>query len=184
MSRNPAELAQKLAAALDARQIDYAIGDALALGFWGEPRGTLDVDITLFVSPAQPADCVKLLLEIGCDLDPDRTLNSLSEHGFCRVKLEGTTVDVFLPIVDFYQTARQRRRSVRLGGQDIWIWDAECLVIFKLMFFRRKDLADVEQISRQRGDDLDRQFIRAELLELYGQRDPRIGAWDDLASER
>ena len=54
MPRNPAELAQKLAVELDARNIDYAIGGALALGFWGEPRGTLAVDITLFVSPAKP----------------------------------------------------------------------------------------------------------------------------------
>jgi|GEM_PF-6294079 len=44
MPRNPAELAQKLAVELDVRQVDYAIGGAVALGFWGEPRGTLDAE--------------------------------------------------------------------------------------------------------------------------------------------
>jgi hypothetical protein len=184
MPCNAAELAQKLAVELDARQIDYAIGGALALGFWGEPRGTLDVDITLFVSPAKPTKCVNLLLDIHCDLEPAEALDSLSEHGFCKVAMEGTTVDVFLPIVDFYETARLRRRSVRLGRHNIWIWDAESLVIFKMMFFRRKDLADVEQILRQQGTHLDRAFVRNELVKLYGQRDPRIGAWDDLTSEQ
>ena len=53
-----------------------------------------------------------------------------------------------------------------------------------MMFFRRKDLADVEQILRQRGGHLDRQFVRNELVMLYGQRDPRLGAWDDLTSEQ
>ncbi len=53
-----------------------------------------------------------------------------------------------------------------------------------MMFFRRKDLADVEQILRQRGDHLDRPFVRRELEKLYGQRDPRIAAWDDLTAEQ
>ena len=40
------------------------------------------------------------------------------------------------------------RRKVDLDGQPIMVWDAESLAVFKMMFFRRKDLADVEQILR------------------------------------
>lgn len=184
MPVNPAELAQRLAGKLDSLEIEYAIGGAIALGFWGEPRGTLDVDLTLFLSPAKPSICVELLLDLGCDLEPIEALDSLTEHGFCKVTMDGTTIDVFLPIVDFYQAARNRRQSVKLGQQNIWIWDAESLAVFKLMFFRRKDLADVEQILRQRGNQLDRVWIRSELVKLYGQRDPRMVAWDELASEQ
>lgn len=184
MPVNPAELAQQLAIALSDRQIEYAIGGALALGFWGEPRGTLDVDLTLFLSPSQPAKCVELLLDIGCDLEPVAALDSLTEHGFCKVKNQGTVLDVFLPIVGFYESARERRRSVKLGHQHIWIWDAETLVVFKMMFFRRKDLADVEQILRQQGVRLDRNWIQAELTKLYGQLDPRLAAWNELLSEQ
>jgi hypothetical protein len=42
-----AEAAQQLAAALTERGCEYALGGALALGYWAEPRGTLDVDLTL-----------------------------------------------------------------------------------------------------------------------------------------
>ena len=140
--------------------------------------------------PRNPAE---LAQKLAVELDARRRYypvrlacqtGGLCEHGFCQVALEGTTVDVFLPIVDFYETARLRRQSVRLGRQNVWIWDAESLVIFKMMFFRRKDLADVEQILRQRGNHLDRPFVRNELVMLYGQRDPRLGAWDDLTSEQ
>ncbi|MCA9051033.1 MAG: hypothetical protein KDA89_19995 [Planctomycetaceae bacterium] len=184
MPVEPTQLARQLAAALEERGIEYAIGGALALGFWGEPRGTLDVDVTLFVSPAQPANCAELLLELGCDFDPVTVLDSLTEHGYCKVKNQETVIDVFWPIVDFYDAARSRRQLVRLGDRRIWIWDAESLVVFKMMFFRRKDLADVEQILRQRGALLDRDWIKAQLIKLYGLRDPRISAWNDLISEQ
>jgi hypothetical protein len=41
------DVARDLARALVARGQEYALGGAIALGFWGEPRGTLDVDVTL-----------------------------------------------------------------------------------------------------------------------------------------
>jgi hypothetical protein len=49
-----------------------------------------------------------------------------------------------LPNVDFYKTARRRRKRVDLGNQEVVVWDAESLAVFKMMFFRRKDLAGVE----------------------------------------
>ena len=65
----------------------------------------------------------------------------------------------------------------------ILTWDAETLAVFKMMFFRRKDLADVEQIMRAQGKQLDRGWIRARLEESYGARDPRLAQWDELAWE-
>jgi len=181
---NAAEIARVLAARFDTFDIDYAIGGALALGFWGEPRGTLDVDVTLFLPPREPGVCVSRLTEVGCDLSPADARRSLAEYGFCRVEFQGTRVDVFLPIVDFYERARQRRKAVKLGGQTIWIWDAESLAVFKMMFFRRKDLADVEQILRQQGELFDRAWVRQELESIYGKRDPRLSHWDELLSEQ
>ena len=157
---NPAELAQQLGALLRERGIEYAIGGALALGFWGEPRGTLNVDVTLFLPPEKPASCLDVLLEIGFDVTPSAALESLTEHGFCRGHYRGTPVDVFLPVADFYEVAKQRRRTVTLDRQTIQIWDPECLAVFKLMFFRRKDLADIEQMLRQQGSQLDRGWVR------------------------
>lgn len=39
------DVASKLAAALDGAGIPYAIGGAIALGAWSDPRGTYDVDL-------------------------------------------------------------------------------------------------------------------------------------------
>jgi hypothetical protein len=149
-------VSRQLAAQLEERGQEYAIGGAIALGFWAAPRGTLDVDLTLFLPAEKPSQCVWLLQDLGCEVASGAAIESLREHGFCRVTHSGLNVDVFLPTFDFYATAKTRRKRVQLDEQKVWIWDAETLAVFKMMFFRRKDLADVEQILRTQGQQLDR----------------------------
>ncbi len=176
-------VARQLAARLDERGQEYALGGAIALGFWGAPRGTLDVDITLYVPPDKPSQCIWLLQDLGCEVALGEALESLREHGFCRVRHSSLNVDVFLPTIPFYEAGRVRRKRVHLDDQSVLIWDAETLAVFKMMFFRRKDLADVEQIMRAQGKQLDRVWIRAQLEQIYGQRDPRLSRWDEIANE-
>jgi hypothetical protein len=178
-----AEIARQLAAQLEAVNCEYALGGAIALGFWAEPRGTLDVDVTLFLPLNQPTACIRLLQTIGCRVNADEAMQSLADHGYCQVEFGGLRIDVFLPMIPFYEQARQRRKRVMLGDRSVTIWDAETLCVFKMMFFRRKDLADVEQILRTGGNEFDRDWVRRQLLELYGQRDPRLSQWDDLVRE-
>ena len=83
----------------------------------------------------------------------------------------------------FYEVARTRRRRVTLGEQEVDVWDAESLTVFKLMFFRRKDIADIEQIVRIQAEALDRKWIRQQLVDIYGTRDPRVAQWDELDAE-
>jgi predicted nucleotidyltransferase len=177
------DVARDLAAALEARGQEYALGGAIALGFWGEPRGTLDVDVTLFLAPDRPSECLWLLQDLECELTFSESLASLREYGFCRVTYHGLKLDVFLPIVDFYAAAQARRRRVQLAGQPVMIWDAESLIVLKFMFFRRKDIADVEGLLRVQQGRLDLDWVRHWLVELYGPRDPRVHQWEELVAE-
>ena len=159
------------------------MGGAIALGFWGVPRGTVDVDLTIYLPPERPSQCVSLLQDVGCTVSSSEATASLREHGFCRVAFSGMRLDVFLPIVPFYEVARSRRKRLELADQPIMVWDAESLVVFKMMFFRRKDLADVEQVLQTQGAQFDRLWVREQLAGMYGARDPRLSAWDDLVRE-
>jgi hypothetical protein len=178
-----AAAAKHLAAALDARRQDYALGGAIALGYWAAPRGTVDVDLTVFLAPERPTACVSLLQDIGCKLAVAQAMDSLREHGFCRVEYRGVRVDVFLPTIAFYAAARDRRRIVKLGEQPIQVWDAESLIVFKMMFFRRKDIADVEQIFLTQRESLDTAWIEGHLEQLFGRHDPRVSQWNELRKE-
>lgn len=182
-SPDTAAVARQLAVALDARHQDYALGGAIALGYWAAPRGTVDVDLTVFLPPDKPSACVRLLQDLGCKLTAAQALESLREHGFCRVEYDAVRVDVFLPTIAFYDAARDRRRLVKLGEQPIQIWDAESLAVFKLMFFRRKDIADLEQILNTQREALDCTWIEEQVVQLFGRHDPRLSQWNELRKE-
>jgi hypothetical protein len=175
--------AQEISAAVEAMGCEYALGGAIALGFWAEPRGTLDVDLTLFLPSNEPSGTVRMLQTIGCEFRTDRVIASLREHGFCQVMYQGRRIDVFVPTIEFYETARQRRKRVLLDERPIFIWDPETLCVFKLMFFRRKDLADLEQILRVQGNQLDHSWVGRQIIQIYGERDPRVSQWQELVNE-
>ncbi len=177
------QIARQLAAALDSAGCDYAIGGAIALGFWARPRGTVDVDVTLYLPPDEVTACVRLLQTVGCTFPLDQATRLLSEHGYCQVEFGGGRVDVFLPVISFYEEAKARRRAVEFGDQRIMVWDAESLCVFKLMFFRLKDLADVEEILRVQGDRLDRGWVERQIVGIYGPRDPRVARWGELVQD-
>ena len=178
-----ADVAVALAVALDSQGRDYAIGGAIALGYWTEPRGTMDVDLTLFMSQDEPRAVVEQLRSIGCDVDEKQAAQFLVEHGFCRASYYNVRVDVFVESYEFYKTVKRRRARVILRDREVRILDAETLCVFKMMFFREKDILDVKGIMRDLGSPLDRKFIREQLVEICGSHDPRIIRWDEIAAE-
>jgi len=50
-------VAGQLAEKLELRGQEYALGGAIALGYWGTPRGTVDVDLTVYLPPEQSSLC-------------------------------------------------------------------------------------------------------------------------------
>lgn len=181
MSESPtaADIARRVADVLERRDLPYAIGGAIALGFYAAPRATIDVDVNIFVPPKERLnEILDALAEIGFSPQDDLTVlerNAISEGQF-RGTVEGLRVDVFVPAIPYYAELITRRHEVPLLNRPIWILGAADLVVLKMMFFRRKDLADVESILRNLGPDLDREFVRGKLTELVGSEDERITA--------
>lgn len=179
-----AQVALALGAGLHARGIEYAVGGALAMNFWSEPRGTIDVDITLFLPMDQPTLCIRALQQIGCDVKTTEAMASIQEHGYCRAVFRGVRVDIFLPTMPFFASARSRTSTVNWNGRYLTIWQAEPVAVLKLMFFRDKDLTDLKTLLRVRGDTLDRAWVREQIVSMCGENDPRVRAWDEMASDR
>lgn len=59
------EAAVHFATALTRAEIPYAVGVAIAYGFFGAARGTHDVDLNLFVAGDQSSDALDALIEAG-----------------------------------------------------------------------------------------------------------------------
>jgi hypothetical protein len=181
--RTAVEVARIVADALERHGLSYAVGGAIALAFYATPRATVDVDVNVFVSPDTELDRILSALQ-DTGFVPDEDRDTLARHareeGQFRGRVSNLRVDVFVPAVPYYAELERRRTQTALLGKPLWIVGADDLAVLKMMFFRRKDLADVEAVLRDRGPALDRAYVRRRLVELAGPDDERVAAWDEL----
>lgn len=180
--RSAAEAAQQIASALEAAQVPYAIGGALALAIAGVPRGTADVDLNVFVAESEVGRVAAILRTLGIEID-DKVADSQSRKtGMFVAVWDGMRIDVFLPSIDFAREAeRTRVRVTDDTGWSGWFLSAEALAVFKLMFFRGKDLVDLERLIAARPE-LDRDYVRRSIEEIMGSDDERVRRWDELVA--
>lgn len=84
-----------------------------------------------------------------------------------------------MPSIPFYDEAARRRVRTTIADRPTWVHSADMLAVFKMLFFRPKDLIDVERMLAVRGPSFDRAFVRASLVEMLGD-DARIAKWDEI----
>ena len=180
-----ATLARRLADALEAEGLSYAIGGALALGHYTPPRATVDVDLNVFIAVPGEIDALLGCLRT-CGFEPDEASaveRTAIEDGQFRGRIHGMRVDVFVPALDLYASLERGRRHVSFVGRPGWIVGPEDLATLKMLFFRRKDLADVEALVRAQGSALDQTAVRARLVEMMGEEDERVREWDAIVAD-
>lgn len=174
------DVAAHLASALDGAGVPYAIGGAIAYGVWGDPRGTHDVDINLFVEDAQLDVALDALVGAGLEIDRQEAHEAAAVGAVLIGRYHGMRVDLFTPSIPFAWDAYRTRRRVRGPQGEAWYLSPESTAVFKLLFFRPKDLVDVEKLVAVQGPDMDRTYIRRWLVEMMGEGDERVVAWDAI----
>ena len=166
---------------LEPAGVVYAFGGAIALAAWSEPRATADVDVIIWVELETVDVAIDLVRRAGVEVDRDAARVGAEMRGLFVGHAGATRVDVFVPSIPFYEEAASRRVRTAIGGRDTWVHSAEVLAVFKLLFFRPKDLIDLERMLTVRGEAFDRPFVRDALFEMLGD-DERIDAWDAICA--
>ena len=130
--------------ALDAARIRHAFGGALALAYYAEPRATIDVDVNVFVPPAQFSKVAAALriLDVAGDVDQA----TVDREGQCRLWWNATPVDLFFAHDPVHRAMERSSRRVPFGDVEIPILSGEHLLVFKALFARPKDWIDIEQV--------------------------------------
>ena len=167
---------------LEGSSLEYAFGGAIALSAWAEPRATTDIDLNLWFDEDQLANALDVLALAGAVVDGNAARGQIESRGMFVGRIQGYRLDVFVPSISFYDEALARRRRVRLLDRETWVLSPECLAVFKLLFFRAKDLVDLERLVLFQPDELDRAFVRNSVAEMMGETDERIVAWDELTA--
>lgn len=172
-----------IARAFDARGISYALGGALAYGQYGIPRATNDVDVNVFVEPATFAVVFDALRALGIAVDDAAARDAADREGLIVLRFGDYRLDVFTPSIAFSWEAERTRVRHIVEGTEVWFLSAEALCVFKLLFFRGKDVVDLERLVAVHGAALDAAYVRARIAEMLGEDDARVATWDRLWHE-
>jgi hypothetical protein len=70
-----------------------------------------------------------------------------------------------------------------VDGTGAWFLSAETLCVFKLLYFRGKDVVDLERLVAVQGRAIDAACVRTRVAEMLGEDDPRVGTGDRLWRE-
>lgn len=179
-SRDAAEAGEQIADALEREGLPYALGGALALAVAGVPRGTIDVDVNIFVEEERLDETFDVLGALGIEIDRAAALARAKHDGMFVGRWDGMRIDVFLPSIPFAHEARRTRvRLTDPRGWSGWFLSPEALAVFKLLFFRGKDVVDLERLVAVNAE-LDHAYVRRWIVDMMGADDPRVERWDDL----
>lgn len=166
--------------ALAHARIPHAMGGALALAYYAEPRVTVDVDINVFVSTERWPQVRDALAPLGVNVDTE--VFALERDGQVRLWWERTPVDLFFSYDSFHDEMKRRARRVPFGEETIPILAPEHLAVCKAMFDRPKDWLDIEQILVA-TDPLDVPEIEAWLVSMVGEGNPRLARFRELTTQ-
>jgi hypothetical protein len=157
--------------ALKEARIAHALGGALALAYYAEPRATIDIDVNVFVPVERWPMVVEALGPIGIDtagLDS----SALERDEQCRLWWGRNPVDLFFSYAPIHEEMRKEARRAPFAGTTVPILSPEHLAVCKAMFNRPKDWIDIEQMIS--ASDVDVAKVEDWLKLMVGETDFRI----------
>jgi hypothetical protein len=155
----------EIASFLDEVQWPYMLIGGLAMAMWGEPRATLDVDVSVWVEAEAFDDAIR---RIGASF---RTIPDVL--GFARrtrvvpiVTSQGIRGDLVLGALPQERDLIRRAHEKTVGGVQIRVAAVEDLILMKLISERQKDLDDAKRLLRRHGATLDAAYLEPQLHEF------------------
>ncbi len=148
------------------RKWRFCIIGGLAVQRWGEPRTTLDADITLFAGWGSEKPFVDALLDhFGSRISDARTF-ALNRRVLLIRTTMGTDVDIILGALPFEEEMVRRAVPVEFApGICLPCCTAEDLFVMKAFADRPRDWLDAESVA-VRQPDLDVPYVLGHLATL------------------
>jgi hypothetical protein len=145
----------------------YCFIGGLALQRWGEPRETVDVDLTLVTGFGGEEPFVDLLLRRFQPRIEKAREFALTKRVLLVRARSGVGLDIALGGLPFEEQAVTRSSLFAFPGEvSLRTCSAEDLVVFKAFAARPKDWLDVEGIIIRQTGKLDWRYIRSQLTPL------------------
>lgn len=160
------EAAKEICEFMAAQRWEYCIIGGLAVQRWGEPRTTLDADITLLAGWGDEERYVTAILEHFESRISDGHAFGVMRRVLLISASNGKDVDISLGALPFEEKMLQRAVSVTFApGLILPCCTAEDLFIMKAFAGRPRDWLDAESIAFRQAQ-LDTKYILDHLADL------------------
>jgi hypothetical protein len=147
--------------------ISNTVIDGVAVQYWGEPRLTQDIDVTVSAPLEDLAGFVSQILEHFSPRLDDALDFALKNRVILVETSNGYSLDISLGLPGYEDEVVARAVGVELDpGKVIMICSAEDLIIHKAVAGRAQDVRDIEGIIYRQRVSLDADYIRKWLKEF------------------
>jgi len=183
----PLEFASvEICSGLSELKIPYMVIGGLAAGAWGNPRGTVDVDVTINAEGMRPEDLVHRLEQKFKFPNRERTLDAIRSYGMIRLYASnGVSVDMVIAQYAYQYDALKRAIDINVGDIPIRFCSPEDLAVHKIISDRSQDQKDVRELLFRRIRELDLEYVRKRLKQIcdeYDEPSP-LHLWDNMIKE-
>lgn len=170
------EVVVEVSAYLENLGIPHMVIGGIATMNWGEPRATLDVDLSVLVSEAELSMFVQSLPSNLVSRAPQPVLEFIRRTRVLPLRHDsGVDVDLVFAVLPFEEEALERAIEVPIEGTFVRVASAEDLVLMKIFSERSKDRGDVESVLSRRWHELDHAYLEPRVIELsHLMEDPSI----------
>lgn len=146
---------------LTERGISYAIIGGIAVQFWGEPRGTDDLDLTIAVPTEETEEILAAPLARFAPRIPDAAEFARKNRVVLLIASSSVPVDVSLGLPGYEVEFMARARLTAVGPErQVRVCSPEDLIIHKALAGRGNDLKDLDMVIASQKARLDTAYIR------------------------
>ena len=161
------QAASELQAICQAQGWQFCFIGGLALQRWGEPRETVDADLTLMTGFGGEEPFIRILLQHFAGRIPDAAQFALERRVLLLRSSKGVGLDVALGALPFEESVVRRSSYFDFPPQvALRTCSAEDLVVLKAFAGRGQDWVDIERVIVRQTGKLDWIYIRAQLRPL------------------
>lgn len=170
------EVVVEVSAYLEDSGIPHMLIGGIATMHWGEPRATLDVDVSVLVPDAELSMFVLRLPSNLVVRAPQPVLGFIRRTRVLPLRhASGVDIDLVFAVLPFEEEALERAIEVPIEGSFVRMASAEDLVLMKIISERSKDRGDVATILSRRWHELDHAYLEPRVIELsHLMEDPSI----------
>ena len=174
-----------LASLLEQLEIPYMVIGGLANAVWGEPRATLDIDVTIWVADAELPSTIERVTAVLAALVIDPAEFVLQTRVLPLESPEGVRIDLIFGMLPFEEEAIRRAIPISVGSVPVRFCTAEDLVLHKVVSDRERDQADARGIVLRRLAGLDLGYLEPRIAELARllERPGILESWQAWKSE-